>query len=274
VEAWIQFGRGPLFRICFSLMVLGLLRLVVLTIVAVIEAYQRNADKIINWREVRKQTWGWLFPLGRLWRQRPAFGTLSVLFHVGLLVVPWFLAAHVLLWKRATGFSWLAIPQGLANYLTLLAIVAGLGLFASRFIDAGARKISRRQDFLWPLLLVVPFLTGYVCANAAIGPKTYASLMLIHVYSANLILLLIPFGKIAHCVLTPLSQVVTAVAWKFPIGAGDRVAATLGYADRPTWLPKSRLGAPVTTETGAGNNPQRGDSKAKMATEIPNEVRA
>ena len=61
--------------------------------------------------------------------------------------------------------------------------------------------------------------------------------MLVHVYSANLILLLIPFSKIAHCVLTPLSQVVTAVAWKFPAGAGDRVAATLGYADRPTWLP-------------------------------------
>ena len=82
---------------------------------------------------------------------------------------------------------------------------------------------------------------GFLCTNVAIAPKTYQSLMLVHVYSANLIMLLIPFTKIAHCVLAPLSQVVTAIAWKFPAGAGDRVAATLGYADRPTWLPKARL---------------------------------
>jgi hypothetical protein len=88
---------------------------------------------------------------------------------------------------------------------------------------------------------VIPFITGFLCTNVAIGPKTYQSLMLVHVYSANLIMLLIPFTKIAHCVLAPLSQVVTAIAWKFPAGAGDRVAATLGYADRPTWLPKARL---------------------------------
>ncbi len=65
------------------------------------------------------------------------------------------------------------------------------------------------------------------------APAAYQSLMLLHVYSADLIMLLIPFTKIAHCVLAPLSQVVTAMAWKFPAGAGDRVAATLGYADRP-----------------------------------------
>ena len=57
--------------------------------------------------------------------------------------------------------------------------------------------------------------------------------MLLHVYAADLILVMIPFTKIAHCVLAPLSQIVTAVAWKFPAGAGDRVAATLGYAGRP-----------------------------------------
>ena len=97
------------------------------------------------------------------------------LFHVGLLIVPLFLAAHVLLWRRATGFAWLALPQALANYLTLLAIVAGVGLFLGRLVDAGARKISRRQDFLWPLLLVAPFLTGYLCSNAAVGAEDLRS---------------------------------------------------------------------------------------------------
>jgi hypothetical protein len=42
-----------------------------------------------------------------------------------------------------------------------------------------------------------------------------------------------------------LSQLVTAVSWKFVPGAGDKVAATLGYQDRPCWVERARLsGAP------------------------------
>jgi nitrate reductase gamma subunit len=248
VDPWIEFGRGPLFRISFGLMLLGLLRIFVLTFVGVAEAYGRNPDRIVNWRDVRNQTLGWLFPINRLWRKRPVYSIVSLFFHVGLLLVPLFLAAHVLLWRRATGFAWPAIPQRLANYLALVVIVTGLGLFAGRLANRAARTLSRRQDLAWPLLLIVPFLTGYVCANVAITAKTYDSMMLVHVYSADLIMLLIPFTKIAHCVLAPLSHVVTAVAWKFPAGAGDQVAATLGYADRPTWLKDARLSAGIPSD--------------------------
>ena len=249
MEAWIEFGRGPLFRIAFSVMALGLLRSVALTAIGLAEAYRRSPDKIVNWREVRRQTLAWLFPVARLWRERPVYGTVSVLFHAGLLLVPPFLFAHVLLWKRSLHLAWFAIPQSLANYLTVIAIVCGVTLFLNRTVDLKARKLSRAQDFAWPLLLVVPFITGFVCANLAVRPKLYESLLLVHVYSANLIMVLIPFTKIAHCVLAPLSQLVTAIAWKFPAGAGDRVAATLGYADKPTWLPKSRLVAATTVES-------------------------
>ncbi|MGA3126240.1 MAG: hypothetical protein ABSD13_05965 [Candidatus Korobacteraceae bacterium] len=241
MESWIEFGRGPLFRIAFSLMLLGLLRVVALSLFGIVEAYRRSPDRIVNWREVRRQTFAWLFPATRLWRARPFYSTLSFLFHVGMLLVPLFLAAHVLRWKRYTGFGWFAIPQGLASILTALAIVAGIGLFFGRLLNPEARKLSRAQDFAWPLLLVIPFISGFLCANAAIGAKTYQSLMILHVYSADLVMLLIPFTKLSHCVLAPLSQTVTAIAWKFPAGAGDRVAATLGYVDKPTWLPNARL---------------------------------
>jgi nitrate reductase gamma subunit len=230
-------------------MALGLLRSLVLTAIEIAEAYRRSPDKIVNWREVWRQTFAWLFPIKRLWRERPVYGTVSVLFHAGLLLVPPFLFAHVLLWKRSVGFAWFAIPQLLANSLTVIAIVCGGILFLSRVVDLRARKLSRAQDFAWPLLLVIPFLTGFLCTNLAVRPKLYESLMFVHVYAANLIMVLMPFTKIAHCVLAPLSQMVTAIAWKFPAGAGDRVAATLGYADRPTWLPKSRLAVATAVDS-------------------------
>lgn len=241
MEFWIQLGRGPLFAAAFSLMILGLVRILVLTAVGIAEAYRRSWDRIINWKEVARQTAHWLVPFGRLWRSRPVYGTVSFLFHVGLLLAPPFAAAHVLLWRRSVGFAWKAMPQNLADVLTIMTLVAGVCLVLGRAAFAASRSVSRFQDYLWPVLLLVPFGTGYVCSHAALSPKTYQSLMLLHVYTADLIMMLIPFTKIAHCVLAPLSQVVTAVAWKFPPGAGDRVAATLGYADCPSWMPKARL---------------------------------
>jgi nitrate reductase gamma subunit len=248
VEAWIQFGRGPLFRLAFAVMALGLLRIVVLTVIGVVEAYRRNADKIVNWREVVRQTLAWLIPVRRLWRKRPLYSSVSLLFHVGLLLVPIFLAAHVLLWKRGTGFSWPALPQSAANILTLVVIASAAALFLGRVFDSRARTLSRPQDYAWPLLLAIPFATGYVCSNLTLSPKGYDALLFVHLYSAALIMLLMPFTKIAHCVLAPLSQVVTAIAWKFPAGAGDRVIATLGYADRPSWVEKPRRERPAQVD--------------------------
>jgi hypothetical protein len=79
----------------------------------------------------------------------------------------------------------------------------------------------------------------------------YQRMMLFHVWSGDLIMLLLPFTKIAHCVLLPLSQYVTGLAWKFPSGAGQRVVDTLGYGDRPTWVERPRLATdrvPAPTE--------------------------
>jgi nitrate reductase gamma subunit len=271
VEFWIQFGRGPLFAAAFALMVLGVARILLLTVVGIVEAYRRSWDRIINWKEVARQSVHWMVPVARLWRTRPVYSTLSLLFHAGLLLVPLFAAAHVLLWRRSVGFAWKAMPQGITDGLTLVALVAGAALLLGRVGSSAARSISRPQEYFWLLLLLVPFATGFACSHAALSPKAYQRLMLLHVYAADLIMALIPFTKIAHCVLTPLSQVVTAVAWKFPLGAGDRVAATLGYADCPSWMPKARLEKVVHTVTprAASTPMQRAEAKV-----VPQEVTA
>ena len=249
MTGWIEFGRGSLFRLCFALMVLGLLRILILTWLGIAEAYRRNPDKIVPWKEIRNKTLAWLFPLGRLLRQRPVYSVISFGFHIGIIAVPLFLASHVLMWRDAVGFGWAALPQVLANWLSILVIVTALGLFLGRVLDARARAISRPQEYLWPLLIAAPFITGYIASNAVIAPRTYQEMMLAHIYAGDLIMLMIPFTKLAHCVLAPMSQLVTAIAWKFPAGAGDRVVETLGLADRPTWVLKPRIHtAPLASE--------------------------
>jgi len=239
-------------------MILGLARILILTALGIQEAYRRSPDRIVNWKDLRHQTLAWLFPLGRLWTQRPFYSLLSFFFHVGMIVTPLFLASHILLWRNAVGFGWPALPQGWANWLTLIAIFTGVGLFLGRVLDPAARQLSRLQELLWPLLIVTPFVTGYVASNAVIAPHRYQEMMLVHIYTGDVIMLMIPFTKMAHCVLMPLSQLVTGIAWKFPAGAGDRVVVTLGVSDRPTWMPKARLsaglGASEPALKGGGNN--------------------
>ena len=83
MQAWIEFGRGPLFRLAFCLMVLGLLRVVVLTIVGIAEAYRRNSDRIVPWKGIARHTLGWLVPMRRLWGGRPVYSVTSVPFSCG-----------------------------------------------------------------------------------------------------------------------------------------------------------------------------------------------
>ncbi len=233
METLIVFGKGPLFRFCFALMILGLARVVFLCIAELIEAYKRYKKKKILWGEVFKYTINWLFPVKRLLNKRPIYSILSVIFHLGFIFVPLFYIAHINAVKSSIGMAWFAMPNGLADWLTLLSIAAGLLLFLMRVFYRPSRILSRFQDFFWILVIILPLLTGWLCVHAKLSANLYIYTLFIHIYSANLVMVLIPFTKIAHCVLAPLSHLVTDIGWKFPEGAGKQVAETLGITEKP-----------------------------------------
>ncbi len=235
MEAWIEFGRGPLFRICFAIMILGLLRAVALSLFGMIEALHRAGDHVVPWGDLWKKTFSWLIPIKNLFTKRPVYSVISFVWHIGLILVPLFLTAHVLLfWNNSVGVTWWpTLPQNIADTLTLVAIIAGSLLWFGRVLNRNARFLSRPQDIMWPPLLTVTFLTGYLCAATELAASSYQVSMLIHIYTANTIMILIPFTKVAHCVLMPMSQFVSAIGWKFPRGAGKKVAKTLGREGMP-----------------------------------------
>ncbi len=229
----LEFARGPLFRLTFALMVLGLLRILVLDITGMIGAYRKAGDKNLPWGLIFSRTFEWLVPVKRLGHNRPIYSILAILFHVGLILTPIFLFAHVQLWKSGIGVGWWTLSPSMADFLTLLTIGTGLAIFVGRIGSRAARGISRKQDVLWPIVLLVPFVTGYFCSNVTLAAGTYQALMLVHVLSAELIFLLIPFTKIAHCVLMPFSQLVGTLAWKFPAAVDDDVCETLHKKGAP-----------------------------------------
>lgn len=229
MESLLEFVSEPLFRFSFAVMGLGLVRLIVLSVINGYEAKAKGADKAIPNAYVKKMTIGYLFPI-RAFRVKPFYSAISILFHIGLIFTPLFLMDHILLIDSSIGFAWtgLALPKIVADYLTIITILTALSLLIIRISNRYSRFLSRKQDVLFPLLLIVPFITGYVCANYSISTSSYNVFMLVHLLSANLIFILIPFSKIAHCVLLPFGQWITARTWKFPADAGEKVVLSLG----------------------------------------------
>lgn len=235
MEAWLEFGRGPLFRFSLVILILGLVRSLVLSLYGMNEALRRAGDKTVPWSDLTSKTFQWLIPVTRLFRKRPFYSTISFLWHIGVILVPLFLSAHVLLFfVNGIGVQWwLELPQRFADLLTMITIVMGILLFLGRVTSKESRYLSRFQDYAWVPLITFTFLTGVLCANLNLSANNYQLSMLLHVYSADLILILIPFTKVAHCVLLPVSQYISGVAWKFPKNAGDRVAETIGKEGMP-----------------------------------------
>jgi nitrate reductase gamma subunit len=232
MDTLIEWARGPAFVFALAFMLGGLLRHAALTLWEMRKTMRRAGDKSLAYGPALKATLRWLFPLGKL-RHQFLFTLSSLLFHVAILVVPLFLAGHIALWARGIGLSWPAIPESVADVLTVVAVVAGMALVVQRLAARATRALSRFQDYALPLLIALPFATGFLIAHPALNPFSFSATLLVHILSANLILVLMPITKLSHAVLLPSAQVVSEMGWRWPADAGSRVAIALGKQDEP-----------------------------------------
>jgi len=221
-----------MFRAALVFMVLGLVRHAVLTVWAMRRIVRRAGDKAIPYRKVLATTVRWLLPAGAL-RQRWPYSLTTLAFHVSIIVVPVFFAGHIALWAAGIGVSWPAISNGLADVLSIVALATGLLLVVERSAAADSRVLSRFQDYALPLLIVLPFATGLLVRHPTWCPVSADTALLVHVVSANVLLILIPVTKLSHMILLPATQLVSELAWHFPPDAGQKVGVMLGKTEQP-----------------------------------------
>jgi nitrate reductase gamma subunit len=227
MQQMLEFARGPLFIATFTLMLLGLLRLVLFELLAMARAWTGMRDRNIPWSRNLKTFAEWMVPVRIIPRARPVMSAASFLFHVGLIIVPIFLADHVRLWQRGLGLGWPAIGHEVADFLTLLTMAACLVLLGIRTMSKPARALSGFWDYALLIIIFVPFATGYAMVHPQWLVTSYDSTVLIHVLSAELCFVLMPFTKLAHAVLFPFDRVSSDFFWRFPADGPDKVAAAL-----------------------------------------------
>jgi len=229
LEQWTDLARGPLLKLSLLVMSAGLLRAVALQAWEFGRAFRRAGDPVVAWPTVIRRNLAWLLPWRYLGREaRRLYNLTSLVFHVGIILVPLFLAGHVAIWQQELGLHWFTLAPLAADVMTVLVVAAVIGLLFGRGMNDGARTLSKAQDWLLPLLCALPFLTGFFVAHPRFSPVDPQVLYLLHLLSAELLLILMPFTKLVHVVLFWSNQASTELGWRFTPGAGERVRATLG----------------------------------------------
>jgi len=232
MDVWLQWAMGPLFWTALAFMILGLTRHVGLTLWEGTKAFRKAGDKAFPVGKLVRATVDWLLPVVRVGNRVP-YSLTTVLFHMGVILVPLFLAGHIELWREGVGLTWPALPNGVATTLTWIVIVTSIVVVVQRVAARDSRALSRFQDYALPLFIVIPFLTGFLVMHPAWNPFDRNSVLLAHVLSADMLIFLVPLTKLSHMILMPFTQLVSELAWHFPRDAGKRVGITLGKENEP-----------------------------------------
>ena len=225
MEQWINFAKGPLFTITFLIMILGLARLVLIQIYSLFITKGRRL-KNAPWKNIFSDLATWMLPVRHLIKGTILFSLVSFIFHITAILVTVFLTDHIVLWEDYLNINLPSIGKSVADLLTLVTIGCILILLGCRIFVRRQRAMSQKMDYVLLIMVLLPFLLGYLAGHPNVNPFLWQTTMLLHILSAEALFVVIPFTKLAHIVLYIFDRL-SALHWQLKPGAGDRVAKAL-----------------------------------------------
>ena len=145
-------------------------------------------------------------------RKRTRIGTiLAYSIHIGLAIVVFGSAPHILFIGSFSGLDWTPLPTiviHIAAALTLAALLTALG---RRLSHPVLKMLSNFDDYFSWLVTTLPVLTGLL-AVAHVGAR-YETLLALHILSFEVFLIWFPFGKLMHSIIVFGSRYTTGVTF-------------------------------------------------------------
>lgn len=225
IEQWISFAKGPLFALTFLIMFLGLIRHGFIQVYSLFITKGRRLKKV-PWKSIFSDLAKWMFPFRHFIKGTVLFSTVSFIFHIGAIFVSVLLIDHIVLWESFLDINLPAMGRHAADILTLITIGCILVLLGCRICVKRQRTMSRKSDYLLLIMVLLPFVFGYLAGHPNVNPFSWQLAMLLHLLSAEALFVVIPFTKLSHIVLYFFDRM-SALHWQLKPGAGDKVAAAL-----------------------------------------------
>ncbi len=208
-----SFVEGPLLWLAFIVFIVGsILR------VAMFFFSSLKRDTIIyqhfSWKYIFATLVRWVLPLNKDVVKNPVVTILGYIFHLCLIIVPIWYSGHITLWEESRfEWSWSSIPNGLADWMTLVFLAIAIFFLLRRIFSADIRLISTFSDYFLLVVTALPFVTGYFLVHGTLDGVGFwgDNMQLIHMLSGELMLILIPFTKLSHYVLFFFSRGSTGI---------------------------------------------------------------
>ncbi|MBC8199189.1 MAG: nitrate reductase [Desulfobacterales bacterium] len=138
----------------------------------------------------------WVIPFNNQYmRKRPIFTIVSFAFHICLVFTPIFLLAHVILLDESWNISWWSLPEGVADWMTIIVIAGCIFFLYRRLTDPVVKNVTDGSDYLLLAITALPFITGFIAYHQLFAYKT---ILIVHILAGEIMLIAIPFTRLSH----------------------------------------------------------------------------
>lgn len=148
----------------------------------------------------------------------PVMTIVTSIFHLCLVATPLLLLGHNELIRESWGISFFSLPERLTDIMTQVVIGCTLFLLFRRILIAKVRSITTVSDYLILLLTAAPFITGFFAFHQT---HDYEPVILLHMLSGELMLILLPFTKLAHMIFFFINRFI--IPHENSFGRGSRI---------------------------------------------------
>lgn len=191
----LTFARGSALNWALVIFIAGI-------VLRLFEIYSlgRKADLAVPRTESPGSGWRTMFtrslPPEGMFKRDPVTYVAGYVFHIGLLLGIFFFAPHIEFFRSLTGLHWPALPSALVDASVVAAIVALAVVLAHRLSNPVKRMLSGFGDYLAWAVTLLPLLTGYMAYHHLM--LEYTLMLALHLFSVELLLVLLPFTKLFH----------------------------------------------------------------------------
>ncbi len=207
----LEFARGPALEIAFAVFVFGVLwRL--LSLLLLPWGRDRSVARPDAPSTIVAAAGGFVRHMWppKAFVRASLFSTLNgYVFHIGLAIVVFGLAQHILVLRGLFGVGWPNLPSGIITVASVVTLASLTAALVRRMTDPVLRLLSTFNDYFSWLVTILPVVTGLVAASHLWA--RYETLLAIHILSVALLLIWFPFGKLMHAFLVFLTRSETGI---------------------------------------------------------------
>ena len=200
----LEFARGPALQVAIYICLAGSLwRLSGILLLQRRPDYSepRTEGKL---RAALKVIWNRAFTAPEFRKATKYTRIVGYTMHIGLFVTIFLFVPHIVFFKGLIGIDWPGLPNNVIFFVGVITVGVGIAILIRRMTHPVLRLISNFDDYFSWFVTLLPLVTGLIMP-IRFGVR-WETLLAIHILSVALLLIWLPFSKLAHAFLIIFSR--------------------------------------------------------------------